>query len=126
MRKKTCIIVVCCMVFFGFFLLSNFASAQKKPYEPMMLKLEGGKLPPVPFSHTSHAEKEKINCTVCHHKDKDVKEPRSCVSCHPIKEVKDNALIAKEAYHKNCITCHKESAAKGKNVPVKCNECHTK
>jgi hypothetical protein len=126
MRKKLFIIVVCFLVFIGFFLLTNFASAQKKPAEPMMLILEGAKLPPVPFSHTSHAEKEKIECVVCHHKDKDAKEPQACGTCHLLKEVKDNAAPAKDAFHKNCQTCHKENVAKGKVAPVKCNECHKK
>ncbi len=126
MRKKQFAIVFCILAFVGFFLVAGFVSAQKKPAEPMMIKLEGGKLPPVSFSHTSHAEKEKIECVVCHHKDKDVKDPQPCVSCHLIKEVKDNAMIAKEAYHKNCITCHKDTVAKGKTAPVKCNECHKK
>jgi len=126
MRKKLFIIVVCFLVFIGFFLLTDFASAQKKPAEPMMLILEGAKLPPVPFSHTSHAEKEKIECVVCHHKDKDAKEPQACGTCHLLKEVKDNAAPAKDAFHKNCQTCHKENVAKGKAAPVKCNECHKK
>ena len=126
MAKKPAIVVICLLVLTSLLLLGSFVSAQKKPAEPMMIKLEGGKLPPVPFSHTSHAEKEKIDCAVCHHKDKDVNNPQPCVSCHLIKEVKDNAAIAKEAYHKNCITCHKDSAAKGKAAPVKCNECHKK
>lgn len=126
MRKRPCIVVVYCLVFFGFFLLSNFASAQKKPAEPIMLTLEGAKLPPVPFSHTTHVEKGKIECVTCHHKDKDAKEPQACGTCHLLKEVKDNAVPAKDAFHKNCQTCHKENAAKGKAAPVKCNECHKK
>lgn len=126
MKNKPFILLVCFIVFIGFFLLINLASAQKKPAEPIMLKLEGAKLAPVPFSHTSHVEKEKIECVVCHHKDKDVKEPQACLTCHLLKEVKDNAAPAKDAFHKNCITCHKESVAKGKAAPVKCNECHKK
>jgi len=110
MKRKPLIVVLCCLVVFGFFLLSNLASAQKKPAEPIMLTLEGAKLPPVPFSHTTHIEKGRI----------------ACVTCHLLKEVKDNAIPAKDAFHKNCQTCHKENVAKGKAAPVKCNECHKK
>lgn len=126
MKRKIPAILACFFVFIVIALLVGFASAQKKPAEPMMLKLEGGKLPPVQFSHTSHADKEKIDCAICHHKDKDVKEPQPCTACHMLKEVKDNAPLAKETFHKNCITCHKDSVAKGKTAPVKCNECHKK
>ena len=118
MKNKHFLISACFIVFLGSLLLFNLASAQKKPAEPIMLKLEGAKLAPVPFSHTSHAEKEKIACVVCHHKDKDTKEPQPCVACHMLKEVKDNAAPAKEAFHKNCQTCHKESVAKGRTAQI--------
>ncbi|HOJ71102.1 MAG TPA: cytochrome c3 family protein [Syntrophorhabdaceae bacterium] len=123
--KKALFIVLIALVFAT---ISTFSmvSAQKKAPEPMSLKIEGGKLPAVSFSHITHTEKTKIECITCHHKDKDPKNPEPCIQCHLIKEVKDNAPIAKEAYHKNCIDCHKESTAKGKAAPTKCNECHKK
>ena len=102
------------------------AMAQKKAPESMMLKLEGAKMAPVPFSHPIHTEKAKTECVSCHHKDKDPKQPGGCVPCHDIKEVKNGAPPAKDAYHKNCINCHKEASAKGSTAPVKCNDCHKK
>jgi len=125
MDKKLFFIVL--MVFAVAFILAiSMVAAQKKPAEPISIKLEGGKLPPVNFSHITHTEKTKIECIKCHHKDKDTNNPEPCVKCHLINEVKDNAPKAKDAYHKNCIDCHKESVAKGTAAPAKCNECHKK
>jgi len=92
----------------------------------MTLQIEGGKFGVVPFSHKTHIEKEKIDCAKCHHKDKNPKEPDKCSTCHLPKDVKDNAPPAKDAFHKNCQACHKEAVEKGKQAPVKCNECHKK
>jgi hypothetical protein len=91
------------------------------PKEKLNLKAEGGKMAPVPFSHETH---KKIDCVKCHHKDP--KDPKACTTCHMVKEVKNKAPVAKDAFHNLCITCHKEVAAKGTKVPTKCNECHKK
>jgi len=105
----------------------NLSFAQKKtPDEPLTIAIEGGKLPPVAFSHKTHTEKSKIDCAVCHHKDKNPKEPQGCLKCHPAKDTEDNAPMAKMAFHKMCIACHKESSAKNVPAPIKCNECHRK
>ena len=107
-------------------ILFQAAYAQKKPAEPLMLKLDEAKFPPVPFSHSLHTEKAKVDCAVCHHKDKNPKEPGGCMPCHDRNEVKNGAPPIKDAYHKNCIDCHKESVARKVNAPTKCNECHKK
>ncbi|OPY64704.1 MAG: Acidic cytochrome c3 precursor [Syntrophorhabdaceae bacterium PtaU1.Bin034] len=119
--------LVFCMVAFSVFSLlfaSVAAFAQQTPKEPIAVKLEGAKMPPVTFSHQSHVDKAKIACVKCHHKDPDA--PKACVTCHGVKQAKDKAPLAKEAFHTQCITCHKESAAKGVKAPTKCNECHKK
>jgi len=110
--------------------LSNPLFAQLKVPEPLIIGFENRQLPPVAFSHTTHLKKSKIDCAVCHHKDKIPKEPRKCLKCHPIKDaIKDaiyDAPLAKIAFHKMCITCHKESLTKEISTPTKCNECHKK
>ncbi len=106
--------------------LCGLAWAQKAPGETASLKLEGAKMAPVAFSHPTHVDKAKIGCTVCHHKAKEGKEYESCLQCHLLKDAKDGAPIAKDAFHKQCQTCHKESVKKGVSAPVKCNECHKK
>jgi hypothetical protein len=114
-------------VFALIFILSalSLAWAQKKPADPIILKLEGAKMAPAPFSHATHADKAKIDCAVCHHKDKNAKEPDSCQKCH-LKEAKNGSPAGKDAFHKQCQGCHKESVAKGVTAPTKCNECHKK
>jgi hypothetical protein len=104
----------------------NLSFAQKKTSEPLTIGIEGGKLLPVTFSHKTHTEKSKIDCAVCHHRDKNPKEPQSCFKCHPAKDSEDNTPPAKKAFHKMCIACHKESLAKDITAPTKCNECHRK
>jgi hypothetical protein len=107
--------------------LYNLSFAQTKaPAEPLTIGAEGGKLPPVTFSHKIHTEKSKINCAVCHHKDDNPKEPQGCFKCHPIKVTGDNAPAAKMAFHKMCIICHRENLTKGIKAPVQCIECHRK
>lgn len=106
------------------FFLYSVAGAQQKVPGPSVIKLDGAKLPPVNFSHATHVEKNKLECVACHHKDP--KEPQTCAKCHLVAEVKDKAPIAKDAYHKQCQTCHKDSSAKGVKAPTACNDCHKK
>jgi hypothetical protein len=115
------LVFVCAFVF-----SVGIASAEKKMPDTVTLKLEGATMAPVTFSHITHAQKAKINCAVCHHKDKDLKEAQACGTCHQVTGTKDNAPPAKDVFHKKCQTCHKESTAKGVNAPTKCTECHKK
>jgi len=108
------------------FAIFNAFGAEKKPPETVMIKLQGGKLPPVNFSHPIHVEKQKLECVTCHHKDKDPSVPEPCVSCHSVTEAKNNAPIAKDAFHAKCRTCHVGTTAQGIKAPTTCNECHKK
>lgn len=126
MKKKAKIAIVLAVAAFFMIVLLQGASAQKKAPKSMILKLEGGKFPPVSFSHPVHTEKAGMDCVVCHHKDKEPKQPGSCMPCHDIKNVKNGAIPIKDAYHKKCIACHREASAKGVSAPAKCNDCHKK
>lgn len=116
--------VAVCIVVALLVLSAGISGAWERPTEPMSLKLEGARLPPVPFTHTSHVEKYKADCITCHHKDKDPERPDSCLKCHDLKEVKGGAVPAMEAFHKRCLSCHEESLPKGTAAPTKCDECH--
>jgi len=124
MRGKVSMFVLFSMVAAGLIFSSSLVSAQ--PSGPVTLKLEGAKMAPVTFQHSTHVGKEKIDCAVCHHKDKDPKNPAKCETCHAVKEAKGGASVAKDAFHNKCQTCHKEAASKGKAAPTKCTECHKK
>ena len=102
----------------------NGAKAQKKPDDRIMLKLENAKMAPVIFSHGAHVK--MINCTACHHKDKNPTAPEKCGTCHLVKEVKEKAPPAQDAFHGKCQTCHKENTARGIKAPTGCNDCHKK
>lgn len=126
MKKSIPSFLILTFFLFGLFSLVSLVFADKQPPDPIVIKNEGAKLPPVSFSHKSHAEKHKLECVKCHHKDTNPKEPEGCVKCHLVAEVKDKAPIAKDAFHKQCQTCHKDSSAKGVKAPTACNECHKK
>ena len=126
MRQRKHVLITTLLLAAFFILGTGVAEAEKKMPETTTLKLEGAKMGPVPFSHTTHIEKAKADCAVCHHKDKNPKEPDKCETCHLLKEAKEKAAPAKDAFHTKCQTCHKASVAKGGGAPVKCNECHKK
>ena len=118
---------VCALMLFAMLSLLSFsfaASAADFPKEPITIKIEGAKMPPVTFPHATHVDKVKVACTTCHHKD--AQSPKACTTCHDPKEAKGGAPLAKDAFHEKCQGCHKESAAKGMSAPTKCNECHKK
>jgi hypothetical protein len=120
-------LLICTVCMIGVsFLAVGFVSAQKAMPDTVTIKLEGAKMPPVAFSHPAHVDKAKVDCAVCHHKDKDPKQPAACTTCHDVKDAKGKAPAAKDAFHNRCQTCHKDMTAKGKTAPTKCNECHKK
>jgi hypothetical protein len=119
MKVRTYLITGVLVFVCVFILAAGIASAQKKMPDTVTLKLEKTSMPPVTFSHITHTQKAKINCTVCHHKDSDPKEAQACRMCHQVPEAKD-------VFHKKCQTCHKESTAKGVKAPTQCTECHKK
>jgi hypothetical protein len=122
MYLMTGVLVLVC----AFVLFTGVVSAQKKMPDTVTLKLEGAAMAPVTFSHVTHAQKAKIDCVSCHHKDKDPKESRACRTCHQVTGSKESAPPAKDIFHLKCQTCHKESTAKGVKAPTLCTECHKK
>jgi len=84
---------------------------------------------PVTFPHKMHSVELKLKCTDCHHVYKDGKNTwkegdkvQKCSACHKKKKGPGKLHNLMNAYHKNCITCHK----KMKKGPRKCNQCHPK
>jgi len=110
----------------------------------------------IPFSHKKHSEEyvkayAKLypnGCGECHHDDKnkpiaDLKadsKVQACVECHkkcgeapkgkdaPKLDKKQKLEYHSEAFHDNCIGCHKEfnKEFKPKKAPITCNDCHPK
>jgi hypothetical protein len=67
----------------------------------------------VTFSHKGHMGSG--DCKVCHHMGT---PDQKCAACHTA----EAKMPAKDAFHKNCIDCHKEKAA----GPTGCMDCHKK
>jgi hypothetical protein len=124
MTQKSASIIIAVLFISTLIFTINSARAQKTAANTMTLKLENTKMAPVTFSHDSHGK--TINCTNCHHKDKNPTSPEKCGTCHLVKEVKEKAPPAQDAFHGKCRSCHKENAAKGINAPTGCNDCHKK
>jgi hypothetical protein len=125
-KQRSLVSAVLFSLVLSFLWVGTLAAQEKAAPDVVTLKLEGAKMAPVAFPHKMHIEKAKVDCAVCHHKDKDPKQPESCLKCHQVKEVKDNAPVARDAFHNRCQTCHKQNVAKGVNAPTKCTECHKK
>jgi len=86
--------------------------------------------PPAVFVHDKHNEKAGLyDCSICHHVYENGKlvegamsVGQSCSDCHKVKKSVADMTPLMEAYHKQCITCHK----KRKKGPLACGECHVK
>jgi hypothetical protein len=72
---------------------------------------------PVTFSHGMHALVAD-DCASCHHHSEPDQTP-SCKECHGSRP---NIPKLKDAYHGQCMGCHKEMGM----GPTSCAECHTK
>lgn len=96
-----------------------------------------GKKAAVTFPHEAHFE--LAECTDCHHTSEGLTAAtmaevtvQKCGACHtePEDGVPDVASMSpkKNAFHLNCITCHKDAAKADKALspPTKCNDCHPK
>lgn len=83
-------------------------AAEKGPAE---IKLPN-KMGEITFAHQAHQGKV-ADCTACHHKGV---EAGKCTGCHGVKA---EAPAAKDAFHKQCKTCHQE-----KGGPTACKDCH--
>ncbi len=83
---------------------------------------------PVMFSHKAHHEDYTLKCTSCHHDYNDGKndwqegdDVNACADCHtePYKTV-GKLLSLHQAFHKNCVKCHKATDS----APKACDDCH--
>lgn len=113
--------------------LPAFILASTEAPETIVINTEGYKSDrkgPVLFTHQAHAEDYGTTCDACHHvyeNGKNVWEEGDAVSkcreCHDPNESKGNTKKLSIAFHKNCMTCHRESGSDA--APYKkCYSCH--
>jgi hypothetical protein len=124
MKQKSAPIIIAVLFISTLIFTTNSAGGKKTPDDTLTLKLENAKVAPVTFSHGAHGK--MIKCTICHHKDKNPTGPKKCETCHLVREVKEKAPPAQDAFHGKCQACHKENAAKGVRAPTGCKDCHKK
>lgn len=120
------------------FILMLFASSLFAQSDTILLDsmkgMKGKKRPPVSFPHNLHVEKG-LDCKDCHHlyeKGKNVLDESSltegnkdilCSSCHGPK----SRLNLEQAYHGQCIGCHKKPLKEQKKAPPRyCGGCHVR
>lgn len=115
--------------------VATFCNADNGPADIVM---ESDKKPAT-FPHAAH--QESIACAECHHGMDDAgnqvpyaegDEIKKCADCHNAdvlagkKSGKDKLDTIKGAGHGNCLSCHKEVAAKdeSKKALKSCKTCH--
>ena len=80
---------------------------------------------PVDFDHQEHQADYDISCVTCHHTNDDdfvSGVPPTCGSCHNMET--EITYSFKDAMHQNCVMCHIDEVAAGKNPPTECLDCH--
>lgn len=108
----------------------------KGPADILLKAIAGmaAKRPGTPFTHKKHYDDYSVKCVECHHavkaKGGAVPATKTCTDagCHladqcngqPVPKKNDACPAFEDAYHKNCIDCHRQQSG-----PTKCAECHT-
>jgi len=131
--KKIVLSLVAIVLLATAFVSGAFAAAVE-PKESFTIDYLKNTKNPVVFPHKKHSAENKIECIVCHHKDKSNDDVhKACKECHIKGKENDipgvgkaiNPLMnekgTKNIFHERCVKCHKE---KGGKAPTKCKECH--
>jgi hypothetical protein len=126
MKKKNLISITAACVLFLFFM---GVAAFSVDYGPTTVTIDDttkatDRYLGINFQHEHHTKDLGITCVTCHHTEKATfvsGTPPRCESCHNA----DAAVTFKDAMHKNCVICHIDKIAEGKNPPIECLGCHT-
>jgi len=83
------------------------------PYRVLFQSMAGK----VQFDHMEHVKDYGLACNDCHHNlSEGETDPDTCGSCH-LPDA-DDPIKRSDAFHKQCIGCHKDGG------PTQCNGCH--
>lgn len=103
--------------------ISYAAFPLKEPREPLRLMFEvaaGNVL----FNHKIHTVEEGygLSCGDCHHtlSEDEYADAQSCSECHELDEGDEEMPKRADAFHLQCINCHKDYEA----GPIECTGCH--
>jgi hypothetical protein len=102
--------------------IGSYAAEEKAGPDTVKLESLAGAYEPVTFSHDMHSLVAE-DCAVCHHRSPAGQTP-GCGKCHraSLESKKSGVPALKDAYHGQCIGCHKEMDM----GPTGCTQCHAK
>jgi hypothetical protein len=102
--------------------IGSYAAEEKVGPETVELETLAATYEPVTFSHGMHSLVAE-ECAVCHHHSQAGQTP-SCTQCHGVSTASKKAGVPglKEAYHGQCIGCHRDIQM----GPTGCTECHAR
>ena len=113
--------VAVCLLVIG--AISYAAFPLKAPDEPLRLMFDvaaGNVL----FNHKIHTVEEGygLSCGECHHtlSEDEYADAQSCSECHELDEGDEEVPKRADAFHLQCINCHKDYEA----GPMECTGCH--
>lgn len=110
-----------CLLVIG--VISYAAFPLQAPPEPLrlMFNVAAGN---VLFNHKIHAAVSGygLSCGDCHHtlSEDEYADAQSCSECHELDEGDEEMPKRADAFHLQCINCHKDFEA----GPVECTGCH--
>ena len=114
--------VAACLLVIG--AISYAAFPLKAPQEPLriMFHVTAGN---VLFNHKVHGDVSGygLSCGDCHHtlSEDEYADAQSCSECHELDEGDEEMPKRADAFHLQCINCHKDFEA----GPTECSGCHT-
>jgi hypothetical protein len=110
-----------CLLVIG--VISYAAFPLQAPHEPLriMYTLPAGN---VLFDHKTHTDISGygLSCGDCHHTltEDEYADAQTCSECHELDEGDEEMPKRADAFHQQCINCHKDFGA----GPVECSGCH--
>ena len=113
--------VAVCLLVIG--AISYAAFPLQAPEEPLrlMFNVAAGN---VLFNHKIHTTEEGygLSCGDCHHtlEEDEYADAQSCSECHELDEGDEEVPKRADAFHLQCINCHKDFEA----GPTECTGCH--
>ena len=103
--------------------VSYAAFPKQAPHEPLRLMFDVA-AGDVLFDHKTHADISGygLSCGDCHHtlSEDEYADAQSCSECHDPDEGDEDLPKRADAFHLQCINCHKDFEA----GPVECVGCH--
>ncbi len=127
MGRLFCILTAITILVFTL-VISGFSQTDMKKIENPAF--EEKQRPPAVFVHDEHNELAGVqDCSVCHHVYEDgellegaMSVGMGCNDCHSLEPDQDNSVGLMDAYHGQCLGCHRDEGA----GPLACGECHVR